>query len=184
VSEWLPGRPLSLAGQLPQGLGTSVKIWSAVSRHRWQASSYSGSGAFVSEWLPGRPLSLAGQLPQGLGTSVKIWSAVSRHRWQASSYSGSGAFVSEWLPGRPLSLAGQLPQGLVVLPYILIDTSPVWELASQLVQRKAKRRIPSAFHHSSGRALARLQLLILRCTPHREAEWRFCAVGTAARMPR
>jgi hypothetical protein len=39
------------------------------------------------------------------------------------------------------------------------------------------------FHHSSGRALARLQLLILRYTPPREAEWRFCAVGNPAWMP-
>jgi len=40
-------------------------------------------------------------------------------------------------------------------------------------------------HHSSGRALARLQLLIwlLRYTPPREAEWRFCAVGNPAWMP-
>jgi hypothetical protein len=37
-----------------------------------------------------------------------------------------------------------------------------------------------AFHHSTGRALARLQLLILICLPLRKAEWRFCAVGNPA----
>ena len=47
---------------------------------------------------------------------------------------------------------------------------------------KKELRTPAS-HHSSGRALARLQLLILRCTPHREAEWRFCAVGNPAWMP-
>jgi hypothetical protein len=37
-----------------------------------------------------------------------------------------------------------------------------------------KRCTPAASHHSIGRALARLQLLI--CPPLREAEWR-CASG-------
>ena len=40
-----------------------------------------------------------------------------------------------------------------------------------------------ALHHSTGRALARQQLLILICPPLREAEWRFCAVGNPAWMP-
>ncbi len=50
-------------------------------------------------------------------------------------------------------------------------------LASQLLQ-KSKGRSPytDAPHHSSGRALARLQLLILIHPPPRKAEWR-CSSG-------
>ena len=43
-------------------------------------------------------------------------------------------------------------------------------------KQKQKRRTPSALHHSTGRALARLQLLILIHPPPREAEWR-CSSG-------
>jgi hypothetical protein len=39
---------------------------------------------------------------------------------------------------------------------------------------------PTGIDHSTGRALARLQLLILICLPLRKAEWRFCAVGNPA----
>ena len=50
-------------------------------------------------------------------------------------------------------------------------------IASKLAPTKSKvvhTRLAS--HHSSGRALARLQLLILIHPPHREAEWR-CSSG-------
>jgi hypothetical protein len=47
---------------------------------------------------------------------------------------------------------------------------------------KAERRTPAAPHHSSGRALARLQLLILIHPPPRQAEWR-CSSGDGRAAP-
>ena len=47
-------------------------------------------------------------------------------------------------------------------------------------ESKTDQRTPLALHHSTGRALARLQLLILLCPPLREAEWR-CSAGGWAR---
>jgi hypothetical protein len=54
-------------------------------------------------------------------------------------------------------------------------------LASQRLQKsKGRSAYTFALHHSSGRALARLQLLILIHPPPREAEWR-CSSGGWAR---
>ncbi|VVP48814.1 hypothetical protein PS880_05242 [Pseudomonas fluorescens] len=61
-----------------------------------------------------------------------------------------GAAERNWSAVRPPSLASQAPT--------------------------IKWCTPAALHHSSGRALARLQLLILICPPLREAEWR-CSSG-------
>jgi hypothetical protein len=52
--------------------------------------------------------------------------------------------------------------------------------ASSLLQKSKGRPVYiHAFHHSSGRALARLQLLILIHPPPREAEWRRSSGGQA-----
>ncbi len=50
------------------------------------------------------------------------------------------------------------------------------KLAPTEEQRQSSPYHPAASHHSSGRALARLQLLILIHPPPREAEWR-CSSG-------
>jgi len=74
-----------------------------------------------------------------------------RHRWQARLLQFDlGASDGDWSAVRPPSLASQAPT---------ID-----------------RRTAVASHHSTGRALARLQLLILIHPPPREAEWR-CSSG-------
>ena len=66
---------------------------------------------------------------------------------------------------------------------------------SRLASTAERRASPAAFPRGAweralrasveqtGRPVGRL-VLLLRCTPPREAERRFCAVGTAARMPR
>ena len=56
-----------------------------------------------------------------------------------------------------------------------------WQ-ASSYRKAKADRRTPAAFHHSTGRALARLQLLILIHPPPRQAEWR-CSSGDGRAAP-
>ncbi|MNL16657.1 hypothetical protein D3C87_1377090 [compost metagenome] len=56
------------------------------------------------------------------------------------------------------------------------------EQARSYRRAKAERRTPAALHHSSGRALARLQLLILIHPPPRKAEWR-CSSGDGRAAP-
>jgi hypothetical protein len=52
----------------------------------------------------------------------------------------------------------------------------------QRKKQKQKPRTPAALHHSTGRALARLQLLILIHPPPRQAEWR-CLSGDRRAAP-
>jgi hypothetical protein len=93
---------------------------------------------------------------------------------------------------------GGLPAGLIVRLYTAPcrslagdDATPANpaapetppSLASQLPQKsKGKSTYTHAPHHSSGRALARLQLLILIHPPPREAEWR-CSSGDGRAAP-
>ena len=74
-------------------------------------------------------------------------------RGQARSHRGLCASLRNWSAGRPPSRASSLPQ-----------------------KSKSRSAYTNALHHSSGRALARLQLLILIHPPPRQAEWR-CSSG-------
>ncbi|VVP52931.1 hypothetical protein PS900_05505 [Pseudomonas fluorescens] len=101
----------------------------------------------------GRPSSRASPLPQVLSTSARFRSA-----------------------GRPPSRAGSLPQGIGYTFKNLVG----WQAAiasSLLQQSKYRAAYTTALHHSSGRALARLQLLILIHPPPRQAEWRRSSGG-------
>jgi hypothetical protein len=59
-------------------------------------------------------------------------------------------------------------------------TSIASKLAPTEEQSKSRAAYPHALHHSSGRALARLQLLILIHPPPRKAEWRCSSGGRRA----
>ncbi|VVN84419.1 hypothetical protein PS710_01372 [Pseudomonas fluorescens] len=134
-------------------------------RLRWQASSYKGFGYSRGIRLAGRPprsrskdcslrqlLPLVSVHPREIG-----WLAGRQDQDQdqkiaafGSSYLWS-AYIRERLVGWQAVFAGK--------------PAPTFN-----------RCTPFAPHHSSGRALARLQLLILIHPPLREAEWR-CSSG-------
>jgi hypothetical protein len=175
--DWSTVRPPSPAGQLPQGSVYTCKRlvdWQAAiagrsaptvdrvhlqeigrlsGRHRWQASSHSGPGTSAGNWSAGRAPSLASQLPQGNGVNLQeIGRQAGRHRWQASSHRGMG-YTCERLVGCQAAITGR--------PAPTMD-----------------RCLPPALHHSIGRAVARL-LLILTHPPRRQAEWRRSSGGQA-----
>ncbi len=109
-----------------------------------------------------------------------------RHRRQAGLLQRLSTSERDWLACRPPSLASQL------LQFDLRVSARDWlagrpsSLASQLLQKSKKKKAKAAYthalHHSSGRALARLQLLILIHPPPREAEWR-CSSGDGRAAP-
>ena len=127
----------------------------------------------------GRPPSRASSLPQVLSTSARFRSACrpssragsllqlirvclreigrlsDRLRGQARSHSWTG-YIRKKLVGWQAAIASKL--------------APTEE------QSKSRSAYTHASHHSSGRALARLQLLILIHPPPRKAEWR-CSSG-------
>ncbi|MCP2020337.1 UNVERIFIED_ORG: hypothetical protein J2Y84_003978 [Pseudomonas reinekei] len=88
------------------------------------------------------------------------------------------AHLTLMLADRPPSLASQLPQGRGTSARFRSAVRPP-SLASQLLQGMA---LAAALHHSPGRALARLQLLILIHPPPRQAEWR-CSSGDGRAAP-
>ncbi|TWC27817.1 hypothetical protein FBY05_101685 [Pseudomonas sp. SJZ083] len=121
--------------------------------HREQAHSYSGMGVPAKYWSAGRPPSLAGQLPQlDWVYPQNVGRLSGRLRGQASSHSGMWVPARDWSAVRPPSRASLAPTRV--------------------------RCTRFALHHSLGRALARL-LLILICPPLREAEWRRSSGGWA-----
>ncbi len=109
---------------------------------------------------------LLGRLPKG--TRCKSETISGRYR-----RNGYVHHSKSWSAFRPPSLASQLLQGNGV--HLL----EIGRLSGRLPGKAVPtidRRTPAALHHSSGRALARLQLLILIHPPLREAEWR-CSSG-------
>jgi hypothetical protein len=168
----------------------------------WQASSHSGPGTPERDWSVGRPSSLASQLPQGsvyISKRMVGWQAAiagkpaptgfdahlqetgrlsGRHRGQARSHRVRCTSARDWSAVRPPSRASPLPQGSVYICRRLVG----WRTA--IAGRPAPtmdRCLPPAPHHSTGRAVARLQLLILIwlliCPPRRQAEWRRSSGG-------
>ncbi|MGF6203742.1 hypothetical protein QF012_005807 [Pseudomonas laurylsulfatiphila] len=102
----------------------------------------------------GRPPSRASSLPQELSTAARFLPTSS-----------------------PPSLASQLPQGLGTSANIRSAVRPpsrASRIAAPPLPQKNKGRsaYTHASHHSTGRALARLPLLILIHPPPRQAEWR------------
>jgi hypothetical protein len=84
--------------------------------------------------------------------------------------------------GRPSSRASLLPQVLSTSERFRSAGRPP-SRASSLPQKSKGRSVYTfAFHHSTGRALARLQLLILIHPPPRQAEWR-CSSGGGRAAP-
>ena len=128
---------------------------------RGQARSHRGLCASLRNWSAGRPPLRAGWLLQILSTSERFRSA-----------------------DRPPSRASSLPQVLSTSERFRSAGRPP-SRASSLPQKSKKQSIPHhrvASHHSSGRALARLQLLILIHPPPRQAEWR-CSSGDGRAAP-
>ncbi|SDS91932.1 hypothetical protein SAMN05216579_1978 [Pseudomonas granadensis] len=113
VWDWLGLRALSLASQLPQGLGLGsgrwVGWWIAIASRLtptlglgWGSLGLGGCGGAIAGW------------PAPTGIGVGQWEMgwlVDSYREQAHSYNWIGS-VWDWLGLRALSLAGQLPQGL------------------------------------------------------------------------
>ena len=100
---------------------------------------------------------------------------------RAGSHTGEWCTpASNWSAVRPPSQASQLPQGLDVWQEVIGRLSGRHREQAKLPQGIGVRLSPFAPNHSSGRALARLQLLILIHPPLREAEWR-CSSGGQAR---
>ena len=130
------------------------------------------------DWSVVRPSSLASQLPQGMRYTCQElvgFQAVIASR--LASTMDRCTSDGDWSAVRPSSLASQLPQGIGVhrLEMGRLSGRHRWQASSH---KKTEQQTAFASHHSSGRALARLQLLIwlLICPPLREAEWR-CSSG-------
>jgi hypothetical protein len=131
-------------------------------------------------WLAGRPPSLASQLLQGIDVCLgDIGWLAGRYRWQASSNYKGSTYVWEILVGWQAAIASK--------PSNYKGSTYVWEILvgcqaaiagkpAPTEKQRQKPRTPAALHHSSGRALARLQLLILIHPPPREASFR-CSSG-------
>jgi len=96
--------------------------------------------------------------------SAGDWSAVRPSSRASSLPQGSGTSAKFWSAGRPSSRASRI--------------------AAPPLPQKSKDRAAHThvLHHSTGRALARLQLLILIHPPPREAEWR-CSSGGGRAAP-
>jgi hypothetical protein len=168
--DWSAVRPPSQASQLPQGSCASARDWSAVrspsqasqlpqldwvhpgeivrlsGRHRRQASPHNWTG-YIRGRLVGCQAAIAGKPAPtiGLGTSGRDWSTV-----------------------RPPSQASQLPQLDWVHPGGIGRLSGRHRsdaATRQASSHKKSEHIRLAFHHSTGRALARLQLLMLTHRP-------------------
>ncbi|VVP10100.1 hypothetical protein PS870_03261 [Pseudomonas fluorescens] len=176
--DWSAVRPPSRASLAPTvECGYLQEIGRLSGRHREQAHSYSVMGVPAKYWSAVRPPSRASLAPtvewvylQEIGrlsgrlrgqASLLQWNGCTCKRlvgWQAAfagkprSYSGMGVPARDWSAGRPPSRASLAPTRV--------------------------RCTRCAFHHSLGRALARL-LLILICPPLREAEWRRSSGGWA-----
>jgi hypothetical protein len=84
-----------------------------------------------------------------------------------------GRSARNWSAGRPPSRASPLPQGLGTSAKTRSAVRPPSRASSLPQKSKGRSAYTNALHHSSGRALARLQLLILIHPPLREAEWRY-----------
>jgi hypothetical protein len=168
------GGQSSRAGSLPQGL-----VYTCKKLVGWQAA------------FAGKPA------PTGFGVHLQeIGRLAGRLRWQASSHRVWCTPARDWSVGGPPSPAGQLPQGLVYICKKLVG----WQAAfagkpaptgfgvhlreigrlagrhrRQASSHNKNRSTPPALHHSTGRAVARLQLLIY--PPLRQAEWRRSSGG-------
>jgi hypothetical protein len=123
----------------------------------------------AGDWLAERAPSLASQLPQG---SVYICRRLVGSRGviagRPAPTVGPGTSEKDWSAGGAPSLAGQLPQ----LDWVHLRK--IGRLAGrhrwQASSHNKDRSTPPALHHSTGRAVARLPLLILIHLPLRNAE--------------
>ncbi|AFY20502.1 hypothetical protein PputUW4_03307 [Pseudomonas sp. UW4] len=145
------------AGLLAKAVGQSTSMLTVMTPSR--ASPQVDLHVSARDWLAGSPPSRASPLPQRLGTSAKIRSA-GRPPSRAGSHSWAG-YIRKKLADRQAAIASKL--------------APTEEQRQSSPHRAAS-------HHSSGRALARLQLLILIHPPPRQAERR-CSSGDGRAAP-
>ncbi|MDQ0123069.1 hypothetical protein J2W17_002016 [Pseudomonas lini] len=124
--------------------------------------------------LNGTPLSRAGSLPQWFRVCPQDQvGCQAAFAGKPAPTGGLRTSVRDRSAVWPPSLASQLLQGVCVHP------SEIGRLSGRLRWQASSYKgsaYTDALHHSSGRALARLLLLILIHPPLREAEWR-CASG-------
>src|SRR5476651_696730 len=153
-------------------------------RLRRQASSHNWTECIRKRWV-GWQAAFAGKPRSHNWTECirKIWVG-----WQAAFASklaptiGLSASERDRSAGRPPSQASQLPQLDRVHPGAIGRLSGRLRGQASLLQKQNQKQSGihrTAPHHSLGRALARL-LLILLYPPLREAEWR-CSSGGWAR---
>ncbi|TWC59377.1 hypothetical protein FBY04_103368 [Pseudomonas sp. SJZ080] len=185
---WLAGRHRQQAGSYEVSVYPREQVG-------WQGAIASkpapARSAYVGEdRLVGRPPSPASRRLRGQRMSARIGWLAGRHRQQAGAcevcvcrreqVGWQGAIASKPAPARSAYFArtGRLgavfaskpaPTGIGGNLGDLVGCEAA--IASKPAPTKADRRTPAS-HHSSGRALARLQLLILIHPPLREAEWR------------
>ncbi|MNT16080.1 hypothetical protein D3C72_1511680 [compost metagenome] len=93
---------------------------------------------------------------------------------------GLGTSGRNWLAVRPPSRASPLPQVLSTSARYWSAGRPPSRAGSLLQKSKGRAAYTHASNHSTGRALARLQLLILIHPPPRQAEWRRSSGGGRA----
>jgi hypothetical protein len=135
--------------------------------------------------LVGCQAAIAGKpAPTGFGVHLQeIGRLAGRHRWQASSHRVRCTPARDWSAGGAPSLAGQLPQGMSTsereIDRLAGRQGQDQKIAASLhsTAPTGGRCTPEAPNHSTGRAVARLQLLILIHPPLREAEWRRSSGG-------
>ncbi len=136
------------------------------------------SGAVERKWSAGRPLSRAGSLLQWNDARLQeIGRLAGGLRGQASLLQWNDARLQ--VIGR---LSGRLRGQASLLQWNDARLQEIGRLSGRLRGQasllQGVRCTRFAFHHSLGRALARL-LLILICPPLREAEWRRSSGGGA-----
>jgi len=138
--------------------------------HPWPAAANPAS-------MPGCPLRRTCARPHGAYTAT-----ASEAAYRPACLRGS--FVCDVpAPVRPPSRASSLPQGIGYTCERLDGEQAAF--ASRLAPTEEQKQSSphrAASHHSSGRALARLQLLILIHPPPRQAEWR-CSSGDGRAAP-
>ena len=133
-------------------------------RLREQARSYSGMGVPARDWSAVRPPSRASLAPTVEWVYLQEIGRLSgRLRGQASLLQWNGGYLQEigWLSGRLREQARSYSgMGIPARDWLAVRPPSRASLAPTRTQRTAFDS-----HHSSGRALARLQLLILIYPP-------------------
>ncbi len=181
-------------------MGTSGRDWLAVRPPSLASHASTGNG-YIWKRLVGCQAAIAGK--PCFYRNGYIWKRLVGCQAAIASRLaptiGPGPSVRDWLAVRPPSLASQAPTGNGYIWKRLVGCQAAiagkpssyreWVHLEEIGRLSGRHRwqakllqgmsTPAASHHSTGRALARLPLLILIHPPLREAEWR-CSSGEGA----